>query len=334
MLIRIETVPGGYVTATDDGMEAAKLAKQGEAVIGILSKQDTDSPQPAGCWSGVSYFVTEPEALEDLFYVREAYCRFHGLPLRIAAEEGICLREMTVSDAPGIWKLYQDEAVRRFLPLPAKSVEELADRIDAYIHTIYRFYSCGIWVLEKEDTGEIIGRVGIEPQCGTAIWSAEPAFQDEPEETGSQNRSGRLEEAGKAQGGSETSQTPYEQYALEEAGKVQGGSETSQTPYEQYALEEAGKVQGSSEEAECQDMSGRQADCAQEGFYLGYLLLAPFRGQHLMERMCRLVLTDAAKRLELKRVYCRIAPDNQASIGLAGKLGFVPVSETLYQMDL
>ena len=255
MLIRVEAVPGGFVTVTEDGEEASRLIQQGEAVIGILSEKDADSPQPAGCWSGVSYFITDMEALEDTFYLKEAYFRFHGLPLIIAREEGVCLREMTVADAAGIWKLHQDTQISRFLPIPATSVAELEEKIASYIQSIYAYYSCGIWVLEEEETGEIIGRVGIEPQ---------------------------------------------------------------------EAVEEH-----SEDSSEKPDIEDHRA-----GFYLGYMLRQDWRGQHLMERMCCLVLADALDRLELEQVYCKIAPENTASLGLARKLGFVHVAGELYQVSL
>ena len=102
--------------------------------------------------------------------------------------------------------------------------------------------------------------------------------------------------------------------------------------------EEAAKTAEAAQEAveEHSEDSSEKPDIEDHraGFYLGYMLRQDWRGQHLMERMCCLVLADALDRLELEQVYCKIAPENTASLGLARKLGFVHVAGELYQVSL
>lgn len=171
MLIRLEAVPGGYVSVTDDWETAQKALQEGEAVIGILSDDTDDSPRPAGCWSGVSHFITDVSALEDTFYVQEAYCRFHHLPMIIYQDEDVILREMMPADAKELWELHSEESVRTFVPLPADSLEELPTVIESYCENIYSCYHCGIWVIADAVTGRVIGRAGIEPRTEQSkVW--------------------------------------------------------------------------------------------------------------------------------------------------------------------
>lgn len=165
MLIRIEIEPDGYITVTDDCREAAKALERQEAVIGLRPEESwNQSPEPAQSWSGVSYYITDLEALEDTWYVREAYYRFHGKPLVIASNERFVLREMTAEDAEGIADLYRDSMSCRFCPLPGKNIKEIKEKIQSYIQYVYGCYGCGMWVMEEPGTGKIIGRVGIEPE--------------------------------------------------------------------------------------------------------------------------------------------------------------------------
>lgn len=163
--MRIEAEPGGFLTVTDDCTEAALALQRGEAVIGLQAEDPSgSSPWPAESWSGVSYFITDLEALEDTWYVGEAYCRFHGKPLVIEANARFILREMTEGDASGILTLYKDGQINRFLPVPGKDEAEVREKIREYIRYVYGYYGCGMWVMTEPDTGTVIGRVGLEPE--------------------------------------------------------------------------------------------------------------------------------------------------------------------------
>lgn len=165
MLIRVEAEPGGFVTVTDDCTEAALALQRGEAVIGLQAEDSSGtSPWPAESWSGVSYFMTDLEGLEDAWYVREAYCRFHQKPLVIEANERFVLREMTGADAPGILALYKEAQISRFLPAPGKDEAEVREKIREYIRYVYGYYGCGMWVLTEPATGAVIGRAGLEAE--------------------------------------------------------------------------------------------------------------------------------------------------------------------------
>lgn len=241
MLIRIEAEPGGFITVTDDCAEAALALARGEAVIGLQAEDASEtSPWPAESWSGVSYYIMDMEALEDIWYVREAYCRFHGKPLVIEENERFVLREMTEEDAEGIWVLYQDRQISRFLSALGKDEAEVREKIGAYIRHVYGYYGCGMWVMTELSTGAVIGRAGLEPE------------------------------------------------------------------------------------------TQKLSDGEISGFFLGYMIKAEYRRQHLAEEACRAAITFAWEHLYAEEIYCRISPDNQPSLALAKKLGFVWMAEDVY----
>ncbi len=237
MLIRTEAEPGGFVTVTDDCTEASLALQRGEAVIGLCAVDSSGtSPWPAESWPGVSYYITDLEALEDTWYVRRAYCRFHGKPLVIEANERFVLREMTEEDTEGIRALYEDEQIRRFLPVPEGSQEE----IQAYIRHVYGYYGCGMWVITEPETGKVIGRAGLEPET------------------------------------------------------------------RQLSSGEIG------------------------GFFLGYMIKAEYRRKHVAEDACRAAIAFAWEHLYAEVICCRISPENQPSLALAKKLGFMWMAEDIY----
>jgi len=57
--------------------------------------------------------------------------------------------------------------------------------------------------------------------------------------------------------------------------------------------------------------------------YLGYEAFVPYQGQGYMYRGLMLVLEEAFSTLNLHRLEANIQPDNQASIALVKKAGFV-----------
>ncbi len=47
-------------------------------------------------------------------------------------------------------------------PVSLDEDEEL-EKYLAYIHTVYQVFGFGLWTVERKDTGEIIGRCGLQP---------------------------------------------------------------------------------------------------------------------------------------------------------------------------
>lgn len=168
MLIKKSAGKGHFVYFTEEPDLARQKAQSGFAVVGICypgpEKQD---------WSGISYIlelenVEELEELED-WYVQEVWCRYYKESISIGTfsieQLGIhfCLREMRIEDVEKLYTLYEDDAIKLWItPLDSNlSVEK--EKAKSYIKNVYEMCGCGIWIVEAMETGEIVGRVGIEP---------------------------------------------------------------------------------------------------------------------------------------------------------------------------
>ena len=66
-----------------------------------------------------------------------------------------------MGDLPALYALYEDPEVTQYMEglLP---YEEEAAKQEAYIANRYPFYEYGLWMVCDKDTGEVIGRAGLE----------------------------------------------------------------------------------------------------------------------------------------------------------------------------
>lgn len=62
--------------------------------------------------------------------------------------------------------------------------------------------------------------------------------------------------------------------------------------------------------------------CEEGEVELGYVIDSDFWRQGYATEVCRAIIQYAANRLNMERIYCRVAPDNMASVRLLEKLGF------------
>ena len=113
-----------------------------------------------GNLSGVAYLIEDVGTMEAS-YLDRVYRRFHHLPWEITRTKRCILREMTMDDLPELFALYEDSEVTRYMEglLP---YEEEVEKQKAYIVNRYPFYEYGLWMVCDKDTGEIIGRAGLE----------------------------------------------------------------------------------------------------------------------------------------------------------------------------
>lgn len=96
-------------------------------------------------------------------YFEKIYCRQTGCPVTILRKDGYLLREICLGDLDELYALYEEPSVKRFVePLFERAEEEAY--LDAYIRNIYPFYDFGMWVVEEEATGRLVGRIGCDPR--------------------------------------------------------------------------------------------------------------------------------------------------------------------------
>lgn len=149
-----------YVLLTDEVSVAIECSKQQQPYLFLLTEQNKHESLPTG-----AYCIENIEdASED--YLKKVYQRAKGLPWEILETERLLIREITVEDVPRLYELYADESITRYMePLfPTQQQEE--DYTRDYIKNIYHFYGYGMWLITLKESGEIIGRAGLEYKEG------------------------------------------------------------------------------------------------------------------------------------------------------------------------
>lgn len=94
-------------------------------------------------------------------FLRMVYARHNGLPWEVARTERLVIREMTLEDLPAMYELYESISDCPYVE-PLYEWDEEYDFTSKYIENMYTFFGYGLWLVFEKDTGELVGRVGIE----------------------------------------------------------------------------------------------------------------------------------------------------------------------------
>lgn len=141
------------VAATD---ETITLGKEfGIATIGYLNPETKDQSL-----SGIDYLIEGFEEVEASF-LEKVYQRYHHIPWMIAETERCIIKELSLDDMDALFELYSDEELTKYTE-PLFDYEEETEYQQAYIENMYRFYGYGMWLVFLKETGELIGRAGLE----------------------------------------------------------------------------------------------------------------------------------------------------------------------------
>lgn len=142
-----------------DEMEAAREAKKrGEYVV--LS-YPVHGMTPEDCLSDFPYAVETGEE-PDENYLKHVISRFRGEPCHILDTERCTVREITVKDVDRLYEIYAEPQITEFMEnLYENREEELAYTKD-YIRCHYAFYDFGMWIVQEQESGRIIGRAGFD----------------------------------------------------------------------------------------------------------------------------------------------------------------------------
>lgn len=122
-----------------------------------------------GCLENVPmscrYVIEGPESLcwEEL---QRIYLRICGVPLMIAETERLILRELSEEDIERMYAISCKAEVRAYVDDIPEDRDEAYAHIRAYIKHVYPFYGYGYWGIFLKESGELIGRCGL--QEGTA----------------------------------------------------------------------------------------------------------------------------------------------------------------------
>lgn len=97
----------------------------------------------------------------DYEFLNRVYLRHHQLPWVMLETKRLILRELALSDMDALFSLYDDSRVTKYTEKLYPREEEVEYQ-KAYIRNMYQFYGYGMWLVCLRDTGEVIGRAGLE----------------------------------------------------------------------------------------------------------------------------------------------------------------------------
>ena len=127
---------------------------------GIATMAYMNPEIPNQTYSGVDMIVEGFEEV-DAFFLEKVYQRYHHIPWTIAETERCVIRELSLDDLDKLFELYADEEITKYTE-GLYPYEEERKFQDAYINNMYRFYGYGMWLVFSKETGELIGRAGLE----------------------------------------------------------------------------------------------------------------------------------------------------------------------------
>lgn len=115
---------------------------------------------PNQTYSGVDMIVEGFEEV-DAKFLEKVWQRYHHLPWEIARTPRCTIRELSLDDLDALFELYGDEEITKYTE-GLYLYEEEKEFQRAYINNMYRFYGYGMWLVFSRETGELIGRAGLE----------------------------------------------------------------------------------------------------------------------------------------------------------------------------
>lgn len=147
------------IAAAEDTIRLGK--EYGIATLGYSKpcKQTTEQSEDQFL-SGVEYLVEGFQEV-DASFLEKVYQRHHHIPWTIAKTKRCTIRELCMEDMDGLFALYGDKELTKYTE-PLLEYEEELNKQRGYINHMYRYFGYGMWLVFLEDTGELIGRAGLE----------------------------------------------------------------------------------------------------------------------------------------------------------------------------
>lgn len=94
-------------------------------------------------------------------YLERVYARHHRLPWKILETKRCIVQEFSMEWLPDLFSLYAGEGMTDYIE-PLYEYEKEKEYQRAYIENMYRFYGFGMWIVRHRETGELVGRAGLE----------------------------------------------------------------------------------------------------------------------------------------------------------------------------
>lgn len=141
------------IAATD-----AAIALGKELGVATMAYMNLDIPNQS--YSGVDMLVEGFDEV-DIDFLEKVWQRHHHIPWTILKTERCVVRELTLDDLDALFELYGDGEIDKYTD-PLYPYEEEKEFQRAYIENMYRYFGYGLWLIYSKDTGELIGRAGLE----------------------------------------------------------------------------------------------------------------------------------------------------------------------------
>ena len=166
-----KTITKGYTEYADDVVKTStgnlRIPELLTDYIWIVSnkqqKQIADSLGIASVGEpqcGTRYAV-ESLAEFDIEYLERVRRRYNHIPWDIGETDRCMIRELSLSDLPALYELYDKPGMTDFVE-PLYDYETELEYQKAYIENMYGFYEYGTWLVFSKETGKLIGRAGLE----------------------------------------------------------------------------------------------------------------------------------------------------------------------------
>lgn len=106
-------------------------------------------------------YAVESIAELDIEYLERVRRRYNHIPWDIGETDRCLIRELSLSDLPALYELYDKPGMTDFVE-PLYDYETELEYQKAYIENMYGFYEYGMWLVFLKETGKLIGRAGLE----------------------------------------------------------------------------------------------------------------------------------------------------------------------------
>lgn len=145
---------GKKIIVAKNAQDIAQAKRENKPIIGL----DTGI-NSAELW-GADYVVMDENAIDEALAER-VYKRHTGEPWTIAETKRCIIRELTMDDIDALFELYSKPGITDFVE-PLYDYDKECEYERAYIEHMYGYYEYGMWLVFSKETGELIGRAGLE----------------------------------------------------------------------------------------------------------------------------------------------------------------------------
>lgn len=142
------------IVVAKNARDIAKAKRENKPIIGL----DTGT-NAAELW-GADYVVMDENTIDEALAER-VYKRHTGEPWTIAETKRCIIRELTMDDIDALFDLYSKPGITDFVE-PLYDYDKECEYEKAYIEHMYGYYEYGMWLVFSKETGELIGRAGLE----------------------------------------------------------------------------------------------------------------------------------------------------------------------------